>query len=44
VLGPEAFGRSVKILGEIGDLVDSVSNRLERQVVEDQILGHTPAQ
>ena len=38
VLGPELFGRGAKVLREIGDPVDVESDRLGRQVVEDQVL------
>ena len=44
VLGPELFGRGVKVPGEIGDPVDVESDRLGGQVVEDQVLGHATAQ
>src|SRR6516225_7843455 len=44
VLGPEVFGRGVKVLRVIGDPVDVEADRLGRQVVEDQVLGRAAAQ
>jgi len=44
VLGPEVFGRGVKALREISDPLDVEPDRLGRQVVEDQVLGHAAAQ
>jgi hypothetical protein len=44
VLGPELFGRRVKVFREISDRLDVYSNRLGGQVVEDQVLSHAAAE